>query len=272
VSGKTLDQAIGRNGLQVEDALNCAAQVANALAAAHAAGVVHRDLKPANVMITDRGLVKVLDFGLAKLVERDEGSESAATLARSPMTERGTIVGTVAYMSLEQAEGKAVDVRSDIFSFGSVLYEMVAGRRAFAGDSTVGTLAAILHQEAAPIEGIPPELGQIIARCLRKEPDRRIQHMDDVALALDELRDAARATRSRGAASLNVPAPGAGSRSKSWWLWPAAALLCLSLVAAVVVGIVGGIRDRLIGSAGPSPIRSLAVLPLENLSGNLEQE
>ena len=115
VPGKTLDQLVGPKGLKVEEALKYAAQIADALAAAHAAGIVHRDVKPANVMVSDKGLVKVLDFGLAKLMESDQPSESATTMARAPMTEHGTIVGTVAYMSPEQAEGKKVDARSDIF-------------------------------------------------------------------------------------------------------------------------------------------------------------
>jgi len=272
VPGKTLDQLVGPKGLKVEEALKYAAQIADALAAAHAAGIVHRDVKPANVMVSDKGLVKVLDFGLAKLMESDQPSESATTMARAPMTEHGTIVGTVAYMSPEQAEGKKVDARSDIFSFGSVLYEMVAGRRAFAGSSAVGTLAAILHHEPIPIEGIPPELEKIIGRCLRKDPVRRTQHMGDVALALDELRDTVRATRSDGSASPLAPAPAATPVRGRRRLWPAGALVCLVVVAALVVWNVRGLRDRLTGSAGPSPIRSIAVLPFENLSGNPEQE
>src|SRR6185312_14127954 len=158
------------------DALKYGIQIADALARAHGAGIVHRDLKPANIIVADDGRVKLLDFGLAKLTEKlDDDSEDAATTMaaqESPETEEGAIVGTVAYMSPEQAEGRKVDGRSDIFSFGSVLYEMVTGRRAFEGANRISTLAAILHKEplaASEISpAVPVELEKIIARCMRK--------------------------------------------------------------------------------------------------------
>jgi serine/threonine protein kinase len=143
VAGKTLDQLIGRKGLRLNEALKYAIQIADALAKAHSAGIIHRDLKPSNIMVTENGLVKVLDFGLAKLAETaagEFGETATVTAPEGPHTEEGTIVGTIAYMSPEQAEGKKVDARSDIFSFGSVLYEMVTGRRAFHGDSKLSTL------------------------------------------------------------------------------------------------------------------------------------
>ncbi len=127
VSGKALDRLIPRHGMRLNDALKYAVQIADALARAHAAGIVHRDLKPGNIMVNEDGLVKVLDFGLAKLTEAAPAGDDEATRTMRPTTEEGKIVGTVAYMSPEQAEGKKVDARSDIFSFGSVLYEMVTG-------------------------------------------------------------------------------------------------------------------------------------------------
>jgi eukaryotic-like serine/threonine-protein kinase len=138
VPGKTLGQLIGRKGLPLKDVLNYSVQIADALGKAHSAGIVHRDLKPANIMVTGDGLVKILDFGLAKLSERSgKPDEDAPTVHadESPITGAGMILGTVAYMSPEQAEGKSVDARSDIFSFGSVLYEMITGRRPFVGET-----------------------------------------------------------------------------------------------------------------------------------------
>src|SRR2546422_427353 len=183
VAGQTLAEKINRKGLTLAETLKYATQTADALAKAHGAGIVHRDLKPANIMIGEDGRVKLLDFGLAKLVEPEAGEEFAATRtqpAEQPHTEEGSILGTVVYMSPEQAEGKKVDARSDIFSFGSVLYEMVTGCRAFEGGTKIAALSAILHQDPKPVSeispGVPAELEKMIARCLRKDPERRAQH------------------------------------------------------------------------------------------------
>ena len=149
--------------------------IADALARAHSAGIMHRDRKPANIIVAEDGRVKLLDFGLAKLTEKTVDSEAAtATMPaeEAPQTEAGSVVGTVAYMSPEQAEGGKVEARSDIFSFGSVLYEMVTGRRAFEGATRISTLSAILHEEPQPLRDLvpdlPAELEKIISRCLRR--------------------------------------------------------------------------------------------------------
>jgi serine/threonine protein kinase len=200
VPGKALSHMISRKGLPLGEALKYAVQIADALVAAHAAGIVHRDLKPGNVMVSGAlersGFIKVLDFGLAKLTDKVESNEREFTETMrqdKPATGEGTIVGTVSYMSPEQAEGKKVDGRSDIFSFGALLYEMVTGRRAFQGDSKLSTLSAILREEpkaAGQIaEGLPRELERIIARCLRKSPERRFQTMADLKVALEELKE-----------------------------------------------------------------------------------
>ena len=193
VTGKTLDRLIPRRGMRLNEALKCAIQIADALARAHSAGIVHRDLKPGNIMVNEHGLVKVLDFGLAKLTEAAPAGEDESTRTMRPTTEEGKIVGTVAYMSPEQAEGKKVDARSDIFSFGSVLYEMVTGGQAFHGDTKASTLAAILKDNPRPasqlVDGLPREVERLISRCLRKEVNQRSQHMDDVKIALQELKE-----------------------------------------------------------------------------------
>ena len=189
VDGKTLEEWIGRRGLKVNEAVRLAIETADALARAHGAGIVHRDLKPSNLMVDKHGHVKVVDFGLAKLAEGGPGGDGP-TLSLRPRTEEGTIVGTVSYMSPEQAEGRLVDARSDIFSFGAVLYEMLAGRRAFAGDSRMSTLAAILNRDPAPLpDDVPAELQRTVMRCLRKDPARRWQSIADVKVALEDIKE-----------------------------------------------------------------------------------
>jgi len=189
VPGKTLDEIIPRKGMKLGDALKYAVQISDALAKAHSAGIIHRDLKPGNVMVGEDGHVKVLDFGLAKLTEAAPlGAEEATRTL--PTTDEGIIVGTVTYMSPEQAEGKRVDARSDIFSFGSLLYEMVTGRRAFQKESKSSTLGAIIHKEPESLgTETPHDLEKIIKRCLQKDTARRYQHMDDLKIALQELKE-----------------------------------------------------------------------------------
>jgi eukaryotic-like serine/threonine-protein kinase len=221
VSGKTLDEMIPRKGMKLSDALKYAVQIADALSKAHSAGIIHRDVKPYNVLVGEDGRVKILDFGLAKLTEAAPLSEDEATRT-IPTTDEGMIVGTVAYMSPEQAEGKRVDARSDIFSFGSVLYEMVTGKRAFQKESKSSTLGAIIHKEPEPLGAeIPHDLESIITRCLRKDPDRRFQHMDDVKIALQDLKE-----ESESGKLASVPVT-EHKRSRRW-IWAVAAAVVLS--------------------------------------------
>jgi len=183
VEGRTLGEIAARRP-PLREMLAVAIQIADAIAAAHAAGIVHRDLKPGNIMVTERGLAKILDFGIAKVAAAgDAESDSTQTLTMS-----GQILGTVAYMSPEQAAGRDVDWRSDIFSFGCVLYEMITARRAFRGDSDMATLAAVMAKEPQPARqfaaGLPAALERIVDTCLRKKRGERWQSMGDVKLLL----------------------------------------------------------------------------------------
>jgi eukaryotic-like serine/threonine-protein kinase len=188
VQGQTLRDIMAGKQLAVSEALDYSVQTARALHAAHSAGIVHRDIKPANIIATaapaGHRQVKLLDFGLAKLTEQSRQGNAA-----DAETMKGTILGTAAYMSPEQAEGRAVDARSDIFSLGSVLYEMLSGQRPFHGNSNLAVLTAVLKEEPAPLTGIPPELQTILARCLRKDPSLRFQNAGDLELALEDCRN-----------------------------------------------------------------------------------
>ena len=185
IDGQSLRERIEASGkLAVADALNIATQVASALAAAHEAGIIHRDIKPENVMIRRDGYAKVLDFGLAKLTQADSVER------QSDETMSGVVVGTTHYLSPEQATGGKADARSDIFSFGTMLYEMIAGRRPFERDTPMATVTAILTEEpASPGPTVPTALANVIQRCLRKDPTRRFQTMADVKAALEDAKD-----------------------------------------------------------------------------------
>jgi eukaryotic-like serine/threonine-protein kinase len=234
IAGRTLNEVIPRRGLSLGETLKYGIQIADALAKAHAAGIIHRDLKPSNVIVSEEGQAKVLDFGLAKLtgiVESDE-SEVTRTVAvdDGPLTEEGAIVGTVSYMSPEQAQGLKIDSRSDIFSFGTLLYEMATGHRAFHGESRLATLSAILKDDpkapTAYVEDLPRDLEKVITRAIRKDPERRYHNIADVRVALGDLKEES------DSGTLAKAAP-AGSRRR----WRIPILAGTIIIAAVVTAL-----------------------------------
>ncbi|MGI8639028.1 MAG: protein kinase domain-containing protein [Pyrinomonadaceae bacterium] len=194
IAGETLHKKLQSETLSIKSALDIAIQVASALQAAHNTGIIHRDIKPENVMIRPDGLVKILDFGIAKLTEQkpDSIDAEAATVIKADGTNPGMIIGTANYMSPEQARGKEVDARSDIFSFGIVLYEMLTGKKPFAGETAMDTMGAILHKEPAPVSQyqteIPHEIERIINKALKKDRDERYQTAKDLLLDLKDVR------------------------------------------------------------------------------------
>src|SRR3989440_2894675 len=191
LEGETLRERLKRGPVPFGKTIDYAVQIAHGLAAPHEKGIVHRDLKPENVFLTNHGRVKILDFGLAKITEAKDSSGSEPTVARG--TESGTVMGTVGYMSPEQVRGKNVDHRSDIFAFGTIVYELVTGKQTFHKPTSAETMTAILNEEPTSISQLapttPPGLLRVIHRCLEKNPDQRFQSASDLAFALETLSD-----------------------------------------------------------------------------------
>jgi serine/threonine protein kinase len=227
VEGEDLSLRIKRGPIPYDEAIAIAKQIAQALEAAHDQGIIHRDLKPANIKLRDDGTIKVLDFGLAKALDPGSGpgAPGSGNLSHSPtitnpagVTLGGVILGTAAYMSPEQAKGRVVDKRADIWAFGCVLYEMLTGRKAFAGDDVSDTLASVLKSDP-DYTGVPPRVTKLLMKCLEKDPRRRLHDIGD---AWDLIEDVA-------------PAPQPSSTARSWLPWSLAALFLLSTIALVAL-------------------------------------
>ncbi len=263
IEGEGLDARLSRAGsMPLNELVRIAVKVARGMAAAHAHGIVHRDLKPANVMLTADGQVKVLDFGLAKPLEvlvEEGGDPTAGQTITAEMTKKGTILGTVSFMSPEQAEGKVVDSRSDVFSFGVLLYQMTTGQLPFRGDSSTSTLAKILETAPPPMsiarEGLPADLDRIVMRCLEKRPDNRYNDTRDLVADLRNL-------QTTGESRAVTPV----RKKLSPWIWVAV------LAAAIGIFFIG--KPWLTGRAAPpaaageQALPSIAVLPFHNLSAD----
>ncbi|MGD8377737.1 MAG: serine/threonine-protein kinase, partial [Acidobacteriota bacterium] len=245
VEGETLRAVLQRGVPPLHKSLRFAAEIAEALAAAHQANIVHRDLKPENVMIRPDGHVKLLDFGLAKL--REEAADDAASTRMetlsAEMTREGKVLGTAAYMSPEQARGQPVDFRSDLFSFGIVLYEMSTGRSPFQGPSVTDTLSAIVRDQPAPMTriapAVPEELARITGKCLEKHPEERYQHTDDLAMDLRKLR---RVTDSQPLSAVSDTAVPAHA-DRPAWRRPVLLATAAIVVLAGVLGLAAWLRS-----------------------------
>jgi len=288
LAGHTLKRVIGSRAMPIDEVVKLGEQFADALDAAHRAGIVHRDLKPANLFVTERGDAKILDFGLAK-TSGGVTDAAASTVAGEFLTEAGAAVGTVAYMSPEQAKGQGVDARSDLFSLGVVLYEMATGRLPFPGESSADLFVALLSREPTPPRqlnpDVPPKLEDVILKALDKDPSLRYQTAADLRGDLRRLLREPSGTTPQGAVaasafSVRPPLPAKDLRgSRRGVMIAAAAVALLGAVGYFVTygGSPGGDEGAAIGAGAPasvaaSPGKSIAVLPFADMSENHDQE
>jgi serine/threonine protein kinase/tetratricopeptide (TPR) repeat protein len=251
VPGETLSDRLKREPFKLEEALSVARQVAEAISAAHEKGIIHRDLKPSNIKLTPDGRVKVLDFGLAKTYVQQDKNQSTA------ITQPGRIIGTPAYMSPEQARGKATDHRTDIWSFGCIMYQMLTGHLPFDGETATDTLARIIEcqpdWELLPNE-IPENIRVLLHQCLKKNQDERLGDIGDASIEISE--------------TLSSPMTITAAPIRNLRRW---VMVIGFVIVAIVVGLnIGRWREQLLG--GPGRVESIAVLPLQNLTGDPNQE
>jgi serine/threonine protein kinase len=227
LEGETLRKRIGGSPLGQRRAIDYALQIANGLAAAHEKGIIHRDLKPDNIFVTNDGRVKILDFGLAKLTQLDGDQVQTDIPTRRVNTDPGVVMGTVGYMSPEQLKARPVDQRSDIFSFGAIVYEMLSGRRAFHGESAAETMSAILKEDPPELSDtnktVSPALERLVTHCLEKDPEARFHSARDIAFALDALSG----TASTFDNTIPVAMPAIPSRTRERFIWIGAVVLLL---------------------------------------------